>query len=173
MIKREDVFRIGRLGKPHGVKGEILFNFTDDVFDRVEAEYLFIDIEGLLVPFFLEEYSFYGDDMAVIKFSKIDSSEAAREFTGNDVYFPKALNDGKNETDELKDICGYKLIDANNGKQIGLITSIDDSTMNVLFNVKTIDGHEILIPASDDLITDIDHLEHSITMKVPDGIMDL
>ncbi|MDY3103734.1 MAG: 16S rRNA processing protein RimM, partial [Prevotella sp.] len=36
MIKEEDVYRIGKIGKPHGVKGELSFHFTDDVFDRTE-----------------------------------------------------------------------------------------------------------------------------------------
>ena len=34
------------------------FAITDDVFDRVDAEYLVLDIDGILVPFYLEEYRF-------------------------------------------------------------------------------------------------------------------
>ena len=40
MIKKDEVFKIGIFNKPHGVKGEISFTFTDDIFDRVECEYL-------------------------------------------------------------------------------------------------------------------------------------
>lgn len=40
MIRHEDVYRIGRIGKPHGVGGELSFMFDDDVFDRCDAEYL-------------------------------------------------------------------------------------------------------------------------------------
>ncbi len=40
MIKREDVYKIGVFNKPHGIHGELSFTFTDDIFDRVEAEYL-------------------------------------------------------------------------------------------------------------------------------------
>ena len=58
MIRKEEVYKIGRLGKSHGVKGEVSLQFTDDVFDRVEAEYLILDIDGILVPFFMEEYRF-------------------------------------------------------------------------------------------------------------------
>ena len=54
MIKREDVYKIGRLGKAHGVKGEVSFQFTDDIFDSVDAEYLVLDVDGILVPFFME-----------------------------------------------------------------------------------------------------------------------
>ena len=39
MIRKEEVFKIGKIGKPHGVKGEVGLRFSDDVFDRVDAEY--------------------------------------------------------------------------------------------------------------------------------------
>ena len=58
MIKRETVYKIGVIGKPHGVRGEVCIRFADDVFDRVEADYLLLDMEGILVPFFMEEYRF-------------------------------------------------------------------------------------------------------------------
>ena len=47
MIRQEEVYRIGKIGKPHGVKGEVTLRFSDDVFDRVEAEYLVLDVEGI------------------------------------------------------------------------------------------------------------------------------
>ena len=58
MIKREDVYKIGVFNKPHGIHGELSFTFTDDIFDRVEAEYLICLLDGIFVPFFLEEYRF-------------------------------------------------------------------------------------------------------------------
>ena len=55
MIKDSDVYKIGRLGKAHGVKGEVSLQFDDDIFDRVDADYLVLDVDGILVPFFIEE----------------------------------------------------------------------------------------------------------------------
>ena len=40
MITREELIKIGRFNKPHGVKGELSFTFTDDVFDRTECPYI-------------------------------------------------------------------------------------------------------------------------------------
>ena len=37
MITKNSVFKIGLLGKPHGVKGEIQFRFIDDIFDRQQS----------------------------------------------------------------------------------------------------------------------------------------
>ena len=91
MIKQEDVYRIGRLGKPHGVKGELSFQYDDDIFDRVEADFLILDIDGILVPFFIEEYRFRSNEICLLKLCDIDTEERARELTGCDVFFPRAL----------------------------------------------------------------------------------
>ena len=152
MIRKEEVYKIGRLGKTHGVKGEISFLFDDDVFDRVDADYLVIDIEGILVPFFMEEYRFKSDSNALMKFEGIDTQERARELTGCDVYFPRELTDDDEENLSWTSLVGFSLIDADSGKDVGRIASIDDSTMNILFELE--DG--TLIPASEDLITNID-----------------
>ena len=50
-----DFYKIGKIGKPHGVKGEVSFMFDDDVFDRTDADWLMLSVDGILVPFFLEE----------------------------------------------------------------------------------------------------------------------
>ena len=58
MIKKDEVFKIGVFNKPHGVKGELSFTFTDDIFDRVDCDYLICLLDGIMVPFFVEEYRF-------------------------------------------------------------------------------------------------------------------
>lgn len=67
MIKREEVYKIGIFNKPHGIHGELQFTFTDDIFDRVEAEYIICLLDGIFVPFFIEEYRFRSDSTALMK----------------------------------------------------------------------------------------------------------
>ncbi|MBQ8989047.1 MAG: 16S rRNA processing protein RimM [Prevotella sp.] len=169
MIRREDVYRIGRLGKAHGIKGEVSLLFEDDVFDRVDADYLILDIDGILVPFFIEEYRFRSDSNALMKFEGIDSQERARELTGCDVYFPRELTDEESEHISWAEVIGYKLVDANTGSEVGTIASVDDTTINTLFELE--DGR--LIPASEDLILAIDAKKHEIEIKLPEGILEL
>ena len=168
MIKEEDVYKIGRLGKTHGVKGEISFLFDDDVFDRVDADYLILKIDGILVPFFIEEYRFKSDTNALVKFEDIDTQERAQEFTGTDVYFPRALAESADDISWAA-IVGFEIVDADSGKAIGRIAAIDDTTLNILFELE--DGR--LIPASDDLIAAIDEKSRTITMHLPEGLLNL
>ena len=167
-----DSFKIGRLGKTHGVKGELAFHFTDDVFDRVEADYVFVETEGLQVPFFFEEYRFRNDDTALVKFEGIDTANRAAQFTGCDVYFPRELCDDNDGELSWSEIVGFTIRDDNN-TSVGTVTAVDLSTINTLFEVLTPDGSTILLPANDDLITDIDREHKVITMTLPEGIMEV
>ena len=168
MIKQEEVYRIGRIGKTHGIKGELSFLFDDDVFDRVDCDYLVLDVDGILVPFFIEEYRFKSDSNAIVKFCDVDSQPRAAELTGSDVYFPRALADEDDEP-SLSLLVGFDLVEANSGKTIGRIDAIDDSTANLLFELE--DGR--LIPANDDLIHNIDTKKRTIWIDIPDGLLEL
>ena len=172
MIKKEEVYRIGRIGKPHGLHGEVSFLFEDDVFDTTDAEYLILETEGILVPFFMEEYRFHGNGSALVKFCDIDTVEQARELTGCDVFFPRSLSAEREELSWAQ-IVGFSLKDSNTGKTVGTITSVDDSTINILFEVETSDGKELLIPASEELITDVDTEQRTITCSLPEGLLEL
>ena len=169
----KDVFKIGRLGKTHGVKGEVSFHFTDDVFDRVDADYVFVETEGLLVPFFFEEYRFRSEETALVKFAGIDDADRAAELTGCDVYFPRELCDEDDEELSWQELVGYTLLDSTTGHPVGTIAAIDLSTINTLFEVQSSDGQRLLVPANDDFVDDIDRGTRTITMHLPEGLMDI
>ena len=169
MIKAEDVYKIGRIGKAHGIKGEVSLQFDDDIFDRVDADYLVLDVDGILVPFYMEEYRFRNDSVCLVKFSDIDTQQRAAELTGCDVYFPRALAEEADEMPSLASLVGFDIVEAKGNGRVGTIAAIDDQTANILFELE--DG--TLIPANDDLITDIDWEGKRITMNIPKGLLEL
>lgn len=168
MIK-EELYRIGKLGKPHGVKGEINFLFDDDVFDRVEGEYLVLQLDGIMVPFFMEEYRFKSDEVALVKFEGIDTQERATELTHTEVFFPRSMAEEEEHDLTYAELIGYSLYDSASQKCVGNIAFVDDSTENILFELE--DG--TLIPAPEELIEDVSQEERKITMTLPEGLIDL
>lgn len=168
MIKKEDCYKIGRLGKAHGVKGEVTFQMTDDVFDRVDADYLILEVDGILVPFFMEEYRFRSDSVVLVKFCDIDTQERASELTNCDVWFPRSLTPDDEEP-TLAGLVGFDIIEAGGNTVVGRIAAIDDSTANLLFELE----NGTLIPANDDLIQDINMQEKQIIMNIPEGLLNI
>ena len=172
MIREEEVYQIGTFIKPHGIHGELLFSFTDDVFDRVDCNYIVCNIDGILVPFFIREYRFKSDTTALITLEGVDDEEKARYFTGLTVFFPRKYSEETDDSDASYNyFIGFTVKDKEKGI-IGKIKYIDDSTENVLFGIEH-EGKEILIPAQEDIIEDIDHKERIITMSLPKGLLEL
>lgn len=171
MIAKEQVYKIGQITKPHGLKGELSMNFDDDIFDRADCPYLICEVDGLLVPFFIEEYRFKTDSSALVKFLDIDSSEQAQQLVGSTVYFEnKFIEEGSEDEVSLNYFIGFTVKDGET--YIGKIIDIDDQTENWLFVIEHGDD-ELLIPAHEEFITDIDHQSRTITMDLPNGLIDL
>ena len=164
-----DTYKIGTLTRTHGIGGELSMNFTDDVWDRADADYIFLEVDGIQVPFFLEGWRFRSDSVALLKFQDIDSSESALEYVGADVYFPHDLTPEPSEDDEYtwRHFTGWKVVDDIAG-EIGEIEHVEDSTANTIF----FDGDK-LIPATEDFIERIDAKERTIYMNLPEGLLDL
>ena len=172
MIKKEDVFKIGQFAKPHGIKGEITLLTTSDVFDDSDDPFIVCEFEGILVPFFIEEYRYKSDSSILVKLENIDSELQAREFSNLEVYYPLDAAVGDLVGDMTWDsFVGYVVLDTRLGIS-GPITMVDESTINVLLQVDY-KGNEILIPAAEELILGVDHDKKLLEVALPDGLLDL
>lgn len=172
MIKENGVFKIGKLTKPHGIKGEISFAFENYVFDRVDCPYLICNMDGILVPFFIEEYRFKGKETALILFEDIDNEDKAQRLAGLDVYFPRKYY----EEEEGNDIeyswnffIGFSVIDKTHGT-LGKIEEVDEKTINTLFLIKN-GTEELIIPATEVFIEKIDAKKKILHLNLPEGLI--
>ncbi len=172
MIRKKDVFSIGKLHKPHGINGEVSFGFTSDVFDRTESPYWVLEMDGILVPFFVESYRFKSSETALVKFEGVDSEEQVRELMGKEVFYPAKFEDKEEDPAEHWNFyIGFTVFDEQVG-YIGEITDVDDSTLNVLFTL-TKDDSEILMPVAEEFFTEIDIENREMHVSLPEGLLDL
>ncbi len=174
MIQRDELIKIGQFNKPHGIVGELSFSFTDDIFDRTDCPFFVCEVEGIFVPFFIEEYRFRGETAALVKLQDVNSEPEARAFINKEVYFHKSyIDDDQEELSAPGDFfIGFLAEDVLYG-ELGTIVAVDDSTVNTLFIIEQADGEELLIPANDDFVVAIDVEKKFIQLNVPEGILDL
>mgnify|MGYP000991360691 FL=1 len=194
MISDSDVFSIGRFTRTHGIHGEIELQFTDDVFDRGEADYVFLKIDGLYVPFFLEDYRFKGSESALFTLDGIDSDTAARELVGHTVYYPLGARPVEDEDtiSSLRAFTGFRLLiidrqalaetaegggetseDGVPTLELGTVKHVETTTANTLLTVEVEDGEDVLLPLHDDFVVDYDLRERYLVLDVPEGLIDL
>ena len=169
LVNTDTCYKIGVITRTHGTRGELSMNFTDDVWDRADASYVFLMIDGILVPFFLEAWRFRSDSVALLKFQDIDTSESAQEWVGCEVWFPHSLTPEPTDADTYtwRSFTGWTIIDQEAG-ELGTIDHVEDTTANTLFCVGT---H--LIPANEAFITSIDAKTRTIHTKLPQGLLEL
>ncbi len=173
MIKKEDIFKIGHFAKPHGIKGEINLVTSSDVFEESDDPYIICEIDGILVPFYIEEFRYKSDSVVLVKLENIDSEERVREFVNLDVYYLLEL---MNDEDLIGDMTwdsfvGYTVSDKTYG-MLGEIINVDESTINVLLQINYKDK-DLLIPAVDELIQSVDHIQKHLEVSLPEGLLDL
>ena len=176
MIRKEEVFKIGRFAKPHGIKGEIALVTDSAVLDAAAEDedlYVVCEIDGILVPFFIEEYRYKTDSVVLLKLENVDDEQAARQLANRDVFYPLAKVDEAERIMEIgwEYLIGFRII-GKEGNEIGRITDVDDSTENVLLQIDHA-GRELLIPAVEAFIEDIDAARKELKMSLPEGLLDL
>lgn len=173
MIRRDELVKIGRFNKPHGVHGEISMTFTDDAFDRCDSPYIVSLVHGIFVPFFIEEYRFKNDSTALVKLCDVNNEVEAAAFTLLDVYYPKRYYTEPDDTATPGDyFIGFAVVDGEKGA-LGTIVAIEDATANILFVVATPEGDELLIPAQEAFVESVDEDARVIHMNLPEGLLDL
>ena len=172
MIKQDDLFPIGQIQKPHGIKGELSFSFTTDAFDRDDCRFFILDIDAILVPFFVAEYRFKSRNSGFVSFEDINSDNEARELCGKTIYIHKQFitTDNHENVTDARYFVGFEVIDNKQHTSLGNITAVNDNTANILFELSEGD---LLIPFSEEYIVDIDHLKRQIQMLLPEGLLDL
>lgn len=172
-IPKADCEKIGFFRKTHGVHGQVILEFEPQYeYSVEEAERFFVELEGLLVPFFLTENGLRikAANSAIVSFDDVETERYAKRLIGSSVYLfhSEIIDEPENSSSELID---YLVLDNKNGV-IGRIIQMDDFSGNIVLTVDY-NGHEILIPFNEDLLLESNDLKKTIKLQLPEGLLDL
>ena len=170
-IKTEHCIETGYVKKTHGVQGGlhlVLENNLDEILDQLD--FLFFQIDGLPVPFFIQEITGLGSGFANVEFKTITSKEQAQRYIGSKLMIDK--DDLIDDADTISPsfLKGFVLIDDKIGK-IGEIVEVNDFGGNIVFSV-TLKNSEVLVPFNEELLIAFDTKNATITLNCPEGLFD-
>jgi 16S rRNA processing protein RimM len=174
LTDKDECVEVGYIQKPHGLKGEVILVFDQELEETFEEiEYLFVEIDGGLVPFFIEDEGlrFKTDKSAIGRLAFIDSLTKAKELLGCKVYVPEYKIIDTEDPGVVSSLIGMKAFDEKFG-EIGLISRVDDFSGNLVITVDHLRA-EIMIPLSDEAIISIDEFKREIHLSCPDGLIDI
>lgn len=166
----------GRINKLFGTGGGLRLtlyaSFPEDF--NPETTPLIVEIDGLEVPLYCDEFEYVGASGASVRFADMDSERRAEELVGKE--FSIEVEDEEREEDEfyLEDLIGFQATifePATERSFTGRLTNYIDSDVNPLFEL-TIEGREVLVPAVDEMIGGIDFEREQIKFILPEGLID-
>lgn len=171
-MTKNDCFFFGKITKTHGLKGEITVKLdVANPGDFKDLRYVLIEDRGNLIPYFIENQKINGDKM-IVQLQDVKKVEQAVAFMGKAVFLPNELMPELDEDDfYFKEIVGFKMIDALKG-EIGEIYDVLEYPTQAVIQVMK-DGKEILIPIHDDIIQKVDKKAKILTVKAPEGLIDM
>jgi 16S rRNA processing protein RimM len=166
----DNFIKIGYFKKLHGFKGALLLHLEEGIaFETEKIELLMVEIDGNLAPFFVKELSL--QQKVLVNFENVTTETEAKKFIGKVVFANKEILSESDETSPFSEYIGYALIDDVRGN-IGKITEIREYPQHHLF-VIIINDTEVLLPAVDEFISEIDDDTKTILYKSPEGLIDV
>jgi len=173
-MKKDEAYYLGKIVKRYGIKGELLAKIdTDEPESYENTEVIFLDINGKLVPYFLNKATLHKATTLRLDFEDINNLEDADNLIGKEIYLPlKDLPELTGNKFYFHEIIGFDAVDKKRGK-IGKISAVNDTSPQHYFIIKNEDDKEILIPVSDDVIEKVDRANKQIIFDTPEGLIDI
>ena len=162
---------VGKVSKLFGPEGGLLINLYDNFPEVVDMEEpLFAIIDSLTVPLFLDAFKRHGQSGAEVRFADFDNESRATELVGMELY-RQTTDNQDDDLIYLQDLVGFS-VSFDDKPYRGVVCAFVDNDMNPLFEVD-IDGNTIFIPATEEMISELNLEKQHIEFSLPDGLLEL
>lgn len=176
-------FAVAKVGKSFGTQGQLTINLYDTFpSDFTTEEPLFVYVDKLAVPLFLDHFERRGKSGGVVIFADFDTTHRAAELIGKELYLglteellgiesEEEEERGKDDELYLEDFVGFEAT-FEGTTLTGEIVDFEDDDWNPLFIID-IEGREVMIPATDDFIVEYSVGRRTIRFDLPEGLLTL
>ena len=158
------MLQVGKVLKSHGVEGEILVGVRDLAPEDINiGEPVFVEFDGLPVPFFIRSFRQRGNDKAILAFEDVATLEDAEELVGRALWMEEDLFED-DEEESFEDFVGWTV------QGVGPVTAFLDIPANPSLEVETPDG-PVILPLHEDLILSLDPDRRVLELSIPEGLL--
>jgi len=175
-MKQIKLKQIGSFTKTHGVHGQLALNLSDnisfDLLDKglIEKEAVFVEIDGIPVPFFIAQNGIreLNDKTLLLSLDEIDNEKAKKLYPCKVfINIFHVLDVEQIDKGDPANWIGFSVIDNKLG-EIGKVEEFIDLKENPLLNVIR-EEKEILLPLLADFILAVDLEKEQIKTDLPEG----
>ena len=163
---KQEYFEIGQIVNHFGIKGMVKVNpFTDDI-----SQFETLKKDGKLIEIEVEETK-YSKNQVLLKLKGIDTIEEAEKYRGS--YLKIARKDARKlpeGTYFIADLIGLPVY-TEEGILLGNVDDIYNSGANDIYVVKASLGKQILLPATKEVIKQVDIENEKIVVHLLKGLV--
>jgi 16S rRNA processing protein RimM len=170
-LDKNNLSKIGFVNKAVGFKGRLsLLTDVAKPESLRKQKFFFLLLEGLPVPFAIEEMEI-NDSELLVKLEGIDDESQAKKLLRLDVYGEKMKAPEKRSLGGWKELENFTAIDQEYG-EIGIILEVQEYPMQMIARA-LIGEKEVLFPLNEDVVVDIDEAKKSVYLDLPPGLLDI
>lgn len=164
---------VGRVLRPHGLKGEVKFvPFFDDIQEIIKGAAVELSPAGQSASIVATPVSFRGSGQSlIVKFTGYDNPENARILTNRTVLVERDLMpdlpDGHYYYEEIVGLPVF----GEDGVKIGSLRDFFPAGDKDVWEIETVSGGEILIPCLPETVLNVDLKEGTITVRPMETIL--
>lgn len=167
----EEYLEIGQIVNTNGLKGFLKVKpLTDDITRFEDLETVYIEKAKELVEFKIQDVK-YSKNMVLLKLEGIDDINEAEKYKN---FYIKINREDAVELEEdsyfIVDIIGCEVYTDEN-KFLGKVTDVFPTGSNDVYTVKNGQGKDILLPAIEDVVKDIDIENKKIVVHLLEGLI--
>jgi len=168
----ENLLRVGVISSTHGVRGEVkVYPTTDDPGRFNDLKKVLLDTGREQMELEIQGVKFF-KNMVILKFKGYDSIDDIEKYKGKDLLITRdqAVELGPDEN-FIVDLIGLSVV-TEDGEAFGTLTDVIKTGANDVYEVKTKEGKEVLLPAIKDCVLKVDLEGGMITVRIMDGLLD-
>ena len=167
----EDLFQVGVITAPHGVRGEVkVFPTTDDNARFKNLKTVLLDQGRGTRELEIEGVKFF-KNMVILKFKGIDDRNDVERMRQAKLLVTRenAVELGKDEY-FIADLIGMDVV-LEDGSHFGTLKDVMETGANDVYVVEDENGKEVLLPAIKECILGVDVEKNSMTIHLMKGLI--
>jgi len=164
---------VGRIGRPHGIRGDVVVGVRTDEPELRFAQGSRLDTDPAdLGPLTVAGSKWHSGEL-LVRFEGISDRDAAAELRGTWLTVDSAAIAPPEDPDEFRDadLVGLSVRTVD-GTQVGTVDDVLHSGQDVLV-IKSTDGRDVMVPFVKPLVPEVDVSSGYLVIDPPEGLLDL
>ncbi len=168
----EDMFRIGVITEPHGIRGEVkVYSTTDDPMHLKKVKKVLLHpMKGEDKELTLQKVRVNGQFL-ILQFEEFTDRNAVETLRKAELYVArKDATPLQNDEYYISDLIGLKIVDEDD-KELGKLTEVLPTGANDVYEIAMLSGETLLLPAIKQCVLEVNMQEGYMKVHVLEGLL--